>query len=271
MENISYSKTIRGQWEVIALIAGIAVVLSLLISIIQPFKYRASTQLLIIQKQASNLDAYTATKSAEKIGKNLATIVYTSSVYNDVINANPEIKAHFPSDEVERRKTWQKNIDASVIPETGILYIASYDEDKAFAASLVRVIAHTLVNKGADYHGGGTGVEIKIVDDVVTSTYPVRPNIILHTIVALMLGTIAGMAFVVLKASARAERVRETADAHGEHMTRTVSADESAPAPAPTTDRGWYFAEEQPTPAESADQPIPLYNSIKTMHDHLAR
>lgn len=273
MENISYTKQIRGNWHVIALFAGIAVVLSLLISLVQPFKYRAMTQLLIIQKQTNNLDAYTATKSAEKIGKNLSTIVYTSSFYTDVINSAPEIRAHFPTQERERRKEWQKNIDAYVIPETGILSVAVYAEDKEFGARLARTIANTIVHKGSDYHGGGAGVEIKIVDDVVLSTYPVRPNIPLHGVLALMLGTIAGISYVILRASAQAESVRETVTTPINQVTTPASIEQAKDAreyEQPST-RGWEFVQpvaEAVTPRATADQ---LLMSIKTMHDHLAR
>lgn len=269
MQERTYTQVIRAQWEVIALITGLAIVLSLVVSILQPFKYSATSQLLIIQKQTSTLDAYTATKSAEKIGKNLSTIVYTSSFYRDVIDANPEVKAHFSADETDRRKEWAKNVDAFVIPETGILSIVAYDQDKQFASQLARTIAFTIVNKGSEYHGGGAGVEIKIVDDVFVSTYPVRPNIIAHTAAAVFVGFFVGVIYVVMQdARERAEEGRaqeRRADVSGRGWELVAHAPEKQDV---------ATAGEEPSFAKATageEEIIPLYNSIKTMHDHLAK
>ena len=206
MENLEYSKILRKNWEIVALIIGVTIVLALIISLLQPFQYAASTQVLIIQKQEKNLDAYTATKSAERIGKNLTNIIFTSSFYNEVIESNSNIANRFPQDNFERRKAWKKNVRADVIPETGILEFAVYDVDRDYASKLVRTISYVLVNTGAEYHGGGDGVQIKIVDDVFISKYPVRPNIILNTILAIIIGLLFGSAIVILNESKKLKK-----------------------------------------------------------------
>jgi len=206
MENLQYAKILKTNWDVVALIIGITIVLTLIISLVQPFQYSATTKLLIIQKQELNTDAYTATKSAERIGQNLANIVFTSSFYNEVIDANSSIKDKFSLDSTERRKAWEKNVKINVLPETGILEIQVFDIDRNFATQLANSIAYVLVDKGAEYHGGGNSVEIKVVDDVFISKYPVRPNIILNSGLALLVGFLLGSAFVVLN---EAKKIRE--------------------------------------------------------------
>ena len=277
MQNFSYSKILKNNWEIVALIIGVTIVLSLVFSILQPFKYQAATQILIIQKQVPNLDAYTATKSAEKIGKNLASIIYTSSFYNNVIESNVNIKNRFPQNDIERRKAWKEDIEARVIPETGILEISVYDEDKNYAAQLVRTISYVLVNKGAEYHGGGEGVEIKIVDDVLLSKYPVKPNIILNAALAVVLGLVLGCAFVILRESRRAVLPE----------TQQVNLFDLAPA----EDKQYEILREEEMDIESdkekslkpvevkeinleleskpAKELSPLMTEIKTMYDHL--
>ncbi|MBN1326234.1 hypothetical protein JW977_04645 [Candidatus Falkowbacteria bacterium] len=214
MQNIQYSKILRKNWEIIALIAGISIVLALIISLVTPFQYSATTKILIIQKQMRNLDAYTATKSAERIGKNLASIINTSLFYNEVIEANANLQYQFPKDAVERKKIWEKNVEVSVIPETGIVEISAYDIDKEFASQLVRAISYVLISKGSEYHGGGSDVEIKVVDEVFISKYPVRPNIILNMALAAIIGVIFGCVFVVLSAAKKikAEYELQTAE-----------------------------------------------------------
>ncbi|OGY42248.1 MAG: hypothetical protein A2Y82_00505 [Candidatus Buchananbacteria bacterium RBG_13_36_9] len=208
MKNLQYSKILKENWEIIALLTGLAIVIALIISLVQPFQYAASTKILIIQKQEQNLDAYTATKSAERIGKNLADIIFTSSFYNEVIESNSNITNRFPLDARERRKIWKKNIEANVIPESGILEIDVYDTDRNFATQLVRTISYVLVDKGSEYHGGGSGVEIKIVDDVLLSKYPMRPNIILNLVLALVIGLLFGSYAVILSESRKLNKVQ---------------------------------------------------------------
>jgi capsular polysaccharide biosynthesis protein len=209
MENLQYGKILRKNWELVALFTGLAVIIALIISLVSPFQYSATTKILIIQKQEQNLDAYTATKSAERIGKNLASIIDTSSFYNDVIESNSFISGKFSTDATERRKAWEKNIKADVIPESGILEIEAYDVDRNFASQIVKTIAYVLVNRGSEYHGGGADVEIKVVDDVFLSKYPVRPNIILNLILALIIGILFGSYFVILNEARKIRNSRE--------------------------------------------------------------
>ncbi|MCX6740488.1 MAG: Wzz/FepE/Etk N-terminal domain-containing protein [Candidatus Parcubacteria bacterium] len=260
MENVQYFKILSKNWELIALFTGLAIVIALVVSLFSPFQYSASTKILIIQKQEQNLDAYTATKSAERIGKNLASIIYTSVFYNEVLETNSELTSKFPSDPTERRKAWKKNIEADVIPESGILEITVYDVDRGLASQLVKTIAYVLVNKGSDYHGGGTDVEIKVVDDVFISKYPVRPNVALNLIVALIAGLVIGSYYVILRASRRMQRYQQTAyhphkvytqnDQQGNNMDSTLLEDKSFGFDAE------YAAKQKNT-------------KIITMHDHL--
>lgn len=267
MENIQYSKILRKNWELVALVAGLAIVIALVVSLVSPFQYSASTQILIIQKQEKNLDAYTATKSAERIGKNLASIISTSSFYNEVIESNSAISGKFPTDTTERRKAWKKNIEAAVIPESGILEIKVYDTDRNYASQLVRSIAYVLVNKGSEYHGGGTDVEIKVVDDVYISKYPVRPNIVLNLLIALIAGILLGSYWVIMRESAKIQRYREargyqapSVDTNDHNIHFATEYAPTAPASAETSKSIGFETE------DATKQRTPR---IVTMHDHL--
>ena len=239
MENLQYSKILRANWDIVALIMSIAIVFALIISLVQPFQYAATTKILVIQKQELNADAYTATKSAERIGKNLANILFTSSFYNEVIESNNSFTSKFSQDSIERRKEWDKNVEANVTPETGILEISVYDTDKNYAAQLVRSIAYVLVTKGAEYHGGGSNVEIKIVDDVFMSKYPKRPNIILNGALALIIGFLFGSAFVVLN---EAKKVKNTQILINSNEIMPANINQFVPELNPEINQNWQVA-----------------------------
>lgn len=199
MQNISYTKSIQKNWEIVALITGIALVATLVIAVISPFKYMATSKILIIQNQLANLDAYTSTKSAEKIGKNLTEVVASTTFYDEVVKANPRIALEFSQDEVERRKEWKKDVEAEIVPETGILNISAYNTDKKLAAELAQTVTMVLINKGRDYHGGGDSVTMKVIDNVYVGKYPVRPNLPMNLAFAIVLGLVSGSVFVVLQ------------------------------------------------------------------------
>ncbi len=205
MKQISYGQTLKKHWDIIALITGIALVVSLGASIIQPFKYEAKTRLLVIQNQVSHLDAYTATKSAEKIGKNLSEVVASTAFFKDVITLYPALKDEFPTDPIKLRKEWKKDIVANVIPETGILEISAFHEDPQKASDMLQTISYAIVNQGNQYHGGGTSVTIQVIDDVIVSRFPMRPNVILNILFALVAGVVLGGAYVLAHESYRVE------------------------------------------------------------------
>lgn len=185
------------------MVTGIAVVVTLLLAVVSPFKYRATAKVLIIQNQVANLDAYTATKSAEKIGKNLTEVISNSIFYNEVVKANPSLAAEFPSDDQKRRKAWQKDVETTIISETGILQMSAYNVDKQKAAELLQTISTVLLARGQEFHGGGDAVTMKVIDDIYVSKYPVSPNVPLNLAFALVAGLIFGTLLVILQESAR--------------------------------------------------------------------
>ena len=112
---VNYFQIIRRRWVFITVVTLLVVLLSLVFSLLQPFRYESKVTILIIQKSAVGLDAYSASKSAERIGRNLAQIVYSSSFFNKVMNYNSQIdKAYFPTDEEKRREEWSTMVAAQV-------------------------------------------------------------------------------------------------------------------------------------------------------------
>lgn len=277
MENLQYSKIFKKNWEIIALIIGVTVVLALIISLLQPFQYSATTKLLVIQRQDKTIDAYTANKSAERIGKNLASVISTSSFYNDVIDSSNTLSNKFPSDNYERRKLWNKNVKASVITETGVIEIKTFDTERTEASQLANAISHELITKGSDYHGGGSDVELKIIDDVFISKYPVRPNIILNVILAVIIGFLFGSAAVVLTEAKKIKISAETEQTNiFDAQPQEVLAAETDSGKSETDSEDYIEFDPQeteviPQVAEEAiaDEPV-RQNEIKTMYDHLA-
>ena len=194
---MNFKQYLKSNWRFISAVVLVIAILAMTVTALQTFQYKATSRLLVIQKQVASLDAYTATKSAERIAKNLSEIINTSSFYNDVIDSNNSLKNQYSDNELERRKQWQKDIAVEVFPETGILAISAYNADPDYAVQLVRSIAYVLVNKGSDYHGGGKDVEIKIIDNILVSEKPVRPNILLNLAIAILAGFVLANVYLL--------------------------------------------------------------------------
>ncbi len=189
---------LKKQRKIVTVIISITVGLCLILTLLQPFEYRASFQFLVIQKQTENLDVYMATRSAEKLSENLSKIIYTSSFFEKVMALNPNLKNNFSKNEIKKRKEWRKKIIARVSPQTGMLQIDVYDKSKKQTKEFAKAIAQALITKGQEYHGGGKNVEIKLVDAPLISYLPVRPNILLNLFTGLVLGTLTSFGYAIV-------------------------------------------------------------------------
>jgi len=200
MAKETYLKSLKIRKKTVIWITIITVVLALILSLVQPLEYRASGQLLVIQKQTGGFDAYTRAKSAEKIANDLAEIIYTSSFMDNVLASGFNInQQRFSSREDKKRKQWKNKIDVLVAPNSGLIKLNVYDKDKGQAAQIAQGIIFVLTTKSEQYHGGGKEIEIKTVDSPIVSNYPVRPNILVNVILGLVLGLFLSGIYVYLK------------------------------------------------------------------------
>lgn len=192
---------VRKHWTTLALVTLLAGGVALLISAFQPQEFSSEVKMLIIQKQNFETDTYLAAKSAEKVGNNLSEILNTSSFFEKVVSEGSvdltELAALSAQD---RHKTWGKKVSASVVPDSGLLVVTAYDENPVIAEQLAIAVANVLTTSSAEYHGGGQSIVVKVVDNPVTSVYPVRPNILVNVAVAMALGLVLSTTVVFLRA-----------------------------------------------------------------------
>jgi uncharacterized protein involved in exopolysaccharide biosynthesis len=197
---MTYTSTLRHGWATIAMFAALGVVLSLIISFLQPLRYSSTVRLLITQDIGISVDAYTASRSEERIAQNLATILYTTTFFNQVLNAGFSIeKNSFPTEDYRRRREWRKTIDASVSRGAGLLTVTAYHRDVKQAEQMARAIAFVLTDKVADYTSGGN-VRVRLIDAPLNSRWPVKPNVFANALSGLVLGGFAGGAYLLLQA-----------------------------------------------------------------------
>lgn len=193
----NYFTVVSNEWKKVITIAIITALAVTLLSFVRPLEYGSTVRLLIIQRSALGLDAYTAIRSAETISENLASIVYTTSFFEKVMAAGFNIdQSYFSTNETKRRKQWQKMTSAQITRGAGLLSISVYHRDRAQAEQIAYAIGTVLQQEGWTYVGGGD-LQIKIVDAPLTSRWPVRPNLPANAFGGLILGLLGGIGYVI--------------------------------------------------------------------------
>lgn len=181
----------------IIFIVIIFLILAIILSLVQPFKYGASSQVLVIQNSA-NPDPYATSKSAEYLSNILAKVISSNSFFNSVLDSGYFIdKNYFGQTVKAQMKIWNKTVSAKSLNDSGIISLTVYHTDRAQAELINRAVVYTLQTKHGLYHGGGD-ISIKVIDEPITGNYPVQPNLILNFGLSLVLGLIFSLAFVYL-------------------------------------------------------------------------
>lgn len=204
-------KDLSTGWQTIVMFGLLGLVLSMVISFVQPLQYGSTARLLILQNIGSSIDAYTASRSEERIAENLSTIIYTSTFFDQVMNAGFQIdKEAFPIDPVLRRRVWRKTISATVSRGSGLMSISAYHQNVRDAEQIVRAVAFVLTDRVGEFTTGGN-VQVRLIDAPLNSRWPVRPNIPANTLSGVFLGGFVGVAYVLLQS----DKIRRRHQLHG--------------------------------------------------------
>ena len=185
-------------WPKVLLFAALGLTAAVLLSFLQPLEYSSTTRILITQ-ELGVVDAYTASRSAERIADDLSSVVYTSTFFDKVMNSGFLIdQNYFSTDPIKRRAKWEKTISASVSRSSGLLAIKAYHTDVQQAQEIAQAVAYVITTQGWTYTSGGN-ITVQVVDDPLNSRYPVRPNIPVNALSGFFLGTLAGVAYILIQ------------------------------------------------------------------------
>lgn len=175
-------------------------VLAFDLSVIQTPQYRASSKVLVIQKQTQGQDIYTVSKSAQYLSRTLKESIYSDSFFEQVLASSDKIsESDFPIAVKERRKAWKRNVKVNILQDLGIMEIDVFNPSPDKIEDINQVITNVLVSRHQDYHGAGTNVEIKILNYPLVSQRPVKPILWLNTVIGAMLGFLIALGLAVRK------------------------------------------------------------------------
>lgn len=184
-------------WRPLFLITLAGLVLALLGSALMPLKFSSTVRLLITQTNATGVDPYTAIKSTERIGQNLAEIVYTSSFFNAVTQQQGVDLSYFSTDEIDKRDEWRNTVSIKVLPGTGVMEVVVYHKDRTQATILAVDVAKELAQQAPNYFG--YSVRLQIIDDPLPSRFFAKPDFIQNGVLGALFGFLVGSLWVLAR------------------------------------------------------------------------
>ncbi|HQB50863.1 MAG TPA: hypothetical protein PLT32_01445 [bacterium] len=195
----SFGQIIKKKQSIIWwwLIGVLAVVT--LVSFIQPLKYSAESQVLVVPDYRQTTDPYQISKTNEYLSSLLAQVTYSSSFFEATAKPEYQIDAtYFGNTSKKRMSKWQKTIEVKALNDSGIISVKAYHPDKQQAEKLVRAINYNLITKNNFYHGLGDKVVLKVIDEPLVSLWPAKPNLPVNFALAFILGLLLGLIHIYL-------------------------------------------------------------------------
>ncbi len=181
-------------WWLIGLLAVVT-----LFSFVQPLKYSAESQILVVPDYRQTTDPYQISKTNEYLSSLLAQVTYSSSFFEATVKPDYQIdSAYFGNTSKKRMSKWQKTIEVKALNDSGIISVKAYHPDKQQAENLVRAINYNLITKNNFYHGLGDKVVLKVIDEPLVSLWPAKPNLPINFSLAFVLGLLLGLFHIYL-------------------------------------------------------------------------
>jgi capsular polysaccharide biosynthesis protein len=186
----------KNHWQTVSLVTLLLTALVFAISAFLAPQYESKMSILVIQKQPEDkVDAFSAAKSAEYLSDIFSKVTYSDSFIDDVIQSPLNIKREFSTDREERKKEWEKDIKVKKVNNTGILEISVFDPSRKEAEKIVQAIAWNLSTNNGRYHGGGQKIAVNAIDGPITSQNQARPNVLLNSLLAFLIGITGSLGF----------------------------------------------------------------------------
>lgn len=239
--------------QTIVSLLAIFLAIAIVFSAAQPFKYSSSLKLLTIINFKENVDPYTASRSNEYLSNLLARIVTSGSFFGKIKESGFNIdKNYFSGSEKKQMKKWGQTVKTKSLADTGMISVDVYHTDRAQAEEIAKAVAYTLQTTNSQYHGFGSGVEIKIIDQPLVSNYPVLPSVPLNLGLAVAFAVIFFLCYIYLFPEERYD-IRLWPKKKNEFVDETELADDRYAAPIFAPAMNPVYAETEADESEFAE------------------
>jgi len=201
MEMNKFISLIKAKKQTIASVVILFLAITAIFTFCQPLKYNSKSSVLVVQNFPPGTDQYSISKSNEYISNILAKVVSSNLFYDDVLNSGFNIDRNYFSKtnniNTEMGK-WEKTAQAKPISDTGIIDVNVYHPDKQQLSQIAMAVNFILQSKHGKYHGLGSNIVIKVIDQPIISAWPAKPNIIFNLLLALVVGLVVSLYYIYL-------------------------------------------------------------------------
>lgn len=166
-------------------------------SLWQTPSYKSTVKFLAVFNQ-SDIDTYTASKTANYITGILGEVVYSDSFINSVYKNDLGLYDRLGQGSETRQKNWKKIVKTQILDNKGIIIVDVYGNDKNQVSMLASVIGNTIIAEHGLYDGSQDRVTIKMID--LPSVYEGWSNIkiLRDTGLGLLAGLLVGLSFIII-------------------------------------------------------------------------
>lgn len=178
----------------VALFLGI---LAFSISLWQTPRYKASVRLLAVFNQ-TDIDTYTASKTANYITGILSEVIYSDSFIDSVYKSNSKLINNLGSNKEKSQKIWKRQLKTKTIDNKGIIIIDAYGENRYQTHLLVATVSQTIINQHGIYDGSADRVTIKMIDAPTIYDSWSLTKIITNSLIGILAGLFIGFTFVII-------------------------------------------------------------------------
>jgi capsular polysaccharide biosynthesis protein len=180
-------------------VAVLFLLIGAIVTVIQPLKYQAHSEVLVVQDFNAGIDNYAAARSNEYLSNLLTKVIPSSSFFQSVIRSDSNIDpSYFTFDDNEKTKNWQKSVKAQAIFETGIIKIDVYHSNSDQALLISTAVNNVLRSRNGEYQSSGKNATIKMIQEPIVSNWPVKPNIPVNLAVSFFLGIIMSLIYIYI-------------------------------------------------------------------------
>jgi succinoglycan biosynthesis transport protein ExoP len=179
MEILRYARFLRRWWWLLAVGLLLGGASSYLVSHLLTPIYRASATVLVNQTQVPGTVAYNDILTSERLTKTYSELIKKRPVLDTVID---ELKLPFGPEELAGM------IDVEVVGDTQLLRVSAESPDPDQARLIAGTMASAFIVENTQNQLSRPG-SVSVVEAATTPGSPVRPNVLLNTI----LGTLGGL------------------------------------------------------------------------------
>jgi capsular polysaccharide biosynthesis protein len=198
MKILEFFNTQKEKILTILAVVVFFVLIAALLTLIQPFKYETKSRLLIIENLTTT-DPYAISKANENLGNVLVNASVSDSFFNQVINSGFNIDStYFGNNLASQMDIWKKTIVVKSINDTGIIEVSIFHSNRKQADQISQAVNYVLKTKHNLYQNDNNSTSIRILDNPVTSDWPVKPNIALNFSLAFIVGLVLGLVYIYL-------------------------------------------------------------------------